>query len=186
MQAKSIIYLIVVIVLILVAGIGWFGLPNSEKGEEVPLRPSTSLRVNEGQALDLAFTNYNGETVRLSDIEGPLVINTWAAWCPFCVKELADFVAVQKELGHGASDRVVFIAINRAESRETAKEFTDGLGISNDLVFLLDPEDSFYRAIGGFAMPETIFVKADGTIHLHKRGPMPVEEIRQRVNELGQ
>lgn len=178
MQSKLLIYLVILVAVILAAG-GWWIFRGGED-KEVPLRSATQSF--EGHALDLAFQNYNGDTVRLSDFETPLVINAWAVWCPFCVKELPDFAAVQQEFGN----RVAIIAVDRAESREVAKEFTDGLGISNDLVFLLDPSDSFYRAIGGFSMPETLFVKADGTIHFHKRGPMTREEIRQRTQELVQ
>lgn len=173
--------IVIVIAIVIVAGASWLGLQKDSVGTEqegIEAPPASSEL-----APDVALTDYDGKAVRLSDFSGKaLVVNAWAAWCPFCVKELNDFVAVQKEFG----DRVVIIAIDRAESRDTAKQFTDGLGISNDLVFLLDPDDSFYTAIGGFAMPETIFVKADGIIHFHKRGPMPVEEIRQRVNELVQ
>jgi len=56
--------------------------------------------------------------------------------------------------------------------------------VSDKLIFLLDPKDTFYKSIGGFAMPETLFVNSDGTINFHKRGPMRAEEIRQRVSEL--
>jgi len=130
---------------------------------------------------DFALSNYNGQTVSLNDFAGkPLVINSWAAWCPFCVKELKDFGTVQRELG----DKVVFIAVDRAESLETAKNFTDENGVTDELVFLLDPEDSFYQAIGGFSMPETIFVDSAGTIVDHKRGPMEIGEIRERAQRI--
>lgn len=128
----------------------------------------------------LSLKDYNGNTVTLSDFAGkPLVVNSWAVWCPFCKKELSEFVAVQKEVG----DSVVFIAIDRAESLKTAKQFTDEIGITDEMVFLLDRSDSFYRSIGGFSMPETIFVDIDGNIKIHKRGPMNEEEIRKKVSE---
>lgn len=181
MQAKLIIPFVGLVVILLAAGVWWFGL---QKSNVVSERAGIeSPAVSGEQVPDVSLTDYEGKTIRLADFSGkPLVVNSWAVWCPFCVKELADFATVQKEF----SDRVVIIAIDRAESRDVAKEFTDGLGISNDLVFLLDPDDSFYQSIGGFSMPETIFVKADGTTHFHKRGPMPVEEIRQRIQALVQ
>jgi len=108
------------------------------------------------------------------------VINTWAAWCPFCVKELPAFSALQKAF----SEEVVVIAIDRVESLNTAKSYTDDLGITDDLVFLLDRSDSFYKFIRGFSMPETIFVDKDGVIQDHKRGPMDLEEMKQRVEKI--
>jgi len=122
----------------------------------------------------LSFKDYDGNAVSLADFRGkPLVVNGWAVWCPFCVKELGDFAIAQKEFG----DKVTIIAIDRAESLETAKKFTDDLGVTDDLVFWLDSDDSFYRSIGGFSMPETIFIDSDGNKKFHKRGPMDAEEI---------
>ncbi|MBI2004627.1 TlpA family protein disulfide reductase [Patescibacteria group bacterium] len=130
---------------------------------------------------NLALKDYNGKTVTLADFSGkPLVINAWAAWCPFCRKELPDFVTAQKEFG----DKVVIIAINRQESLAVAKGYTDMQGTSNDLIFLLDQGDSFYQAISGFSMPETIFVDRNGAIAEHKRGPMDINEIRQKIQKL--
>lgn len=104
---------------------------------------------------DFVLENYEGSIVKRTDFAGkPLVINSWAAWCPFCRKELADFAVIQKEFG----DKTVIIAIDRAETKEVAKKYTDELGVTADMIFLLDPSDSFYQSIGGFSMPETIFV----------------------------
>ncbi|MCI0597831.1 TlpA family protein disulfide reductase [Candidatus Parcubacteria bacterium] len=126
-----------------------------------------------------SFIDYEGNTVSLEAYRGkPLVINSWAAWCPFCRQELADFAALQKEF----SD-IVVIAIDRAEPLETAQGYTDTLGISEDLVLLLDPDDDFYKNIGGFSMPETIFVTGDGTIAFHKRGFLSLDEMRTAVIE---
>jgi len=130
---------------------------------------------------DLTFQDYDGNDVSLRNLQGkPLIVNSWAVWCPFCVKELSDFVEVQKEFG----DEIIIIAVDRAESLEVAKSFTDDLGVTDDLIFLLDSDDTFYRDINGFSMPETIFVDKDGIIQDHKRGPMDANEIRERLQSI--
>jgi|TARA_Y100000031_G_scaffold101393_2_gene111201 thiol-disulfide isomerase/thioredoxin len=142
---------------------------------------STSDKQGIDTLLNLSFTDYTGNTVNLADFKGtPLVINSWAVWCPFCLQELPDFAEVQKEFG----EQITVIVINRAESLEKVENYTDDLGITDDLVFLLDPSDSFYRAISGFSMPETIFVDSQGIIQEHKRGFMIIDEIRQKINNL--
>lgn len=177
MQTKTILSVVAVVAVILVAGV-WFGVQKNTNRQESGVNESSGERIS-----DISLKDYEGNDVRLADFSGkPLVVNSWAVWCPFCVKELADFASVQKEFG----DRVVIIAIDRVEARDVAKEFTDGIGVTDDLTFLLDPNDSFYQSIGGFSMPETLFVKADGIIHFHKRGPMTIEEIHQRTQELVQ
>ena len=111
----------------------------------------TTLKSQRQVKDDLTFVDYDGNTVALADFSGkPLVINSWASWCPFCVKELPDFVLLQKKF-----PEMVVIAVDRRESLNTAKSYTDDIGITDDLVFLLDNSDSFYRSIGGFTMPET-------------------------------
>lgn len=155
----------------MVAIIGWLAI--SRTGQS----PNTSLT----KAPDFHLQDYNGKTINLSDFAGKsMVINSWAAWCPFCVKELTDFAVAQKEFG----DKVVIIAIDRAESLAVAKGFTDEQGTTGKLILLLDPSDSFYQSIGGFSMPETIFVDKNGNIVEHKRGPMDVNEIRQKIQKL--
>ncbi|MEX0649780.1 MAG: TlpA disulfide reductase family protein [Candidatus Andersenbacteria bacterium] len=172
MQSKTTLSIAAAVVTI-VAGAVWLSAQNMSQ-EEVN-EPSSA------QLPSVSLTDYEGNEVNVADFFGkPIVVNSWAVWCPFCVKELPDFVTVQKEF----ENQVTFIAIDRAEPRDVAKEFTDGLGITDDLVFLLDPRDSFYQAIGGFSMPETLFVNTDGEVVFHKRGPMPLEEIRQRTQAL--
>ena len=131
-------------------------------------------------APDFSLEDYEGNIVNLADFAGKnIIVNSWAVWCPFCVEELKDFANLEHEFG----DDIVIIAIDRAESLEKQKRYTDDLGVTDDLVFLLDPKDSFYRSIGGFSMPETIFVDGEGNIVFHKRGPMKFEEMKAKVQQ---
>jgi len=128
-----------------------------------------------------ALPDYTGKERASSEFQEKIqVINLWSTWCPFCVDELPDFAALHEEF----EDEIVVIAINRGESRNDAKEFTDQIGIGNRITLLLDANESYYRAIGGFAMPETLFVRSDGTIHLHKRGPLSLSEMRTVINQM--
>lgn len=172
---------LVVIGIIIVAAVGWFVLFRTGKNQAPSPTSQATPNVEEGKAPDFHLQDYNGKTISLADFAGkPIVINSWASWCPFCRQELPDFATVQKELG----DKVIIIAIDRQESLATAKSYTDAQGTSNSLIFLLNPNDSFYKSIGGFSMPETIFVDKSGNIVDHKRGPMDVNEIRQRIKKI--
>ena len=170
-------FIIIGIIILAIAGGGILlltqgGTPGEQQG---------TTSTGDGRQLpDLTFTDYEGNSVALADFAGkPLVVNAWAAWCPFCVKELPDFALLQKEF-----PEIVVIAIDRQESLNTAKSYTDDLGITEDLVFLLDRKDSFYRSIGGFSMPETIFVDKEGVIQNHKRGIMSLDEMKRQVEKI--
>lgn len=167
--------LAIIIGILILGGIGWLVISNGSAPEE----PKKATQAE--KAPDFALQDYDGKTARLSDFAGkPLVINSWAAWCPFCKKELPDFVSAQKEFG----DNVIIIAIDRAESLRVAKGYTDKQGTTNNLIFLLDPSDSFYKSIGGFSMPETIFVDKSGNVIIHKRGPMDLKEIKEKIQQI--
>jgi len=171
---KKFTFYIITILIIFVVGTIVYTNYGFKKSQSVDLS-----RVDDHQkAPSVSLLDYKGNTVNSSDYFGkPMVINSWAAWCPFCRKELVDFAALQNEF----KDEVVVIAIDRAESLETAKKYSDKLGVSESFIFLLDPGDSFYRSIGGFSMPETIFVDSEGNVRLHKRGPMELNEMREKT-----
>lgn len=166
--------LIVGVIALFLVGGGIFLLSRGNASEP------KSQGTQQDAVFQLSFTDYGGNKVSLAALLGkPLVVNSWAVWCPFCVKELKEFVSLQKE-----HPEITVIAIDRAESLQTAKPYTDDLGLSEDLVFWLDPSDSFYRTIGGFSMPETLFVDKDGVVQDHKRGPMDVQEMRERLQKI--
>ena len=179
---KTYLYTIIGAAIVIVV---WAAISRTGQSPNVPSTNNTTTSTKSDALLDkapeFALQDYAGKTVRLADFTGkPMVINSWAAWCPFCRKELVDFVAAQKEFG----DKVVIIAVDRAETRDIAKKYTDELGVTGDMLFLLDPSDNFYQSIAGFSMPETIFVDSNGNIVFHKRGPMDISEIRERIKQL--
>lgn len=127
------------------------------------------------------YTDTAGNPVSLDVYRGDvLVLNAWASWCPFCIKELPDFGTLATEY----KDReVTVIAINRAEPPGTARAFIDHVGNPEDLVFLLDPSDSFYASIGGFSMPETQVYNRAGELVAHRRGFLTIEQMRELVED---
>lgn len=175
---------IITIIIIAIIGAGTFLVLNNNSAEETDTQPKdTSQRKdNEYDKIpDLSFGDYEGNTFNLSDLKGkPHVVNSWAVWCPFCRAELEDFAQLQEEFG----DEITVVAIDRQESLEKAKGFTDEIGVTNRMTFLLDSKDAFYKRIGGFSMPETLFADAEGNIIIHKRGPMDLEEMRQKINSV--
>lgn len=155
-------------VLILAAGLVWFLWLNQERDD--------SQADQKEMFWDVAFKDYAGREVKLSSFEGrPVIVSAWASWCYFCAGQMSRFSALQTEM----ENRAVFVLINRAESLEKAKQFSERAGTSGDTVLLLDHEDAFYKAIGGFAMPETIFLNKAGVMLHHRRGLINTETIKR-------
>lgn len=130
---------------------------------------------------ELVLKDYDGNDVRLSQFKREiLVVHAWATWCTYCADELKNLATLKNKYG----DRIEIIAPNRAESVYVAKPFTDGLGLGNSIRFLLDPDDAFYKSIGGYAMPETLFINDRGEVFFQQRGPMNTAEAEQKISEL--
>lgn len=133
-------------------------------------------------APDFELTDYDGNIVRLSDFRGKnaVFVNFWASWCPFCVDELPLMARMQEEFG----DSYVTIAIDRGESIETAKKFTDSLNVSDSFLFVMNSSDKLYSKYGGFSMPYSVFIDKDGIIKKIKRGPLQEDELRGNINSI--
>lgn len=121
------------------------------------------------------YTTLDGAPIDLEDLKGkPIIINSWATWMPFSKDELPLLIALNEEYG----DQIEIIAMNRMENVLTVRSYLGTYGIPESIKFLLDPADSFYRAVGGYAMPETLFYREDGTLLVHKRGTLTEDELR--------
>lgn len=122
-----------------------------------------------------------GNAVTLQSFEGkPLVVNVWASWSPFSNNELNLLSKLSSEYG----DKITMLAINRMEDSSRVQAYLESIGIPPGIVFLIDTTDNFYKTVGGFAMPETIFYDSFGNIKTHKRGVLTEEEVRAEIEYL--
>lgn len=130
---------------------------------------------------ELVLKDYEGHDVRLSQFKREiLVVHAWATWCTYCAEEIKNLATLKTKYG----DRIEILAPNRAESVYIAKPFTDALGVGNNITFLLDPDDAYYKSIQGYAMPETLFINERGEVFYHQRGPMNIAEVETKISEL--
>jgi len=183
--------LIAAIAVILVLGVGGFlvfrgsGQDSTTSGDSqtTESRPAeVSGSFTKGQeAPDVSFTDFDGNTHNLSDFTGQaVVLDYWADWCPFCRAEMPELQAAQDKYG----DDLVMVGVHRTdtESKEVGQRFADKIGITYLLV--VDPDDSLYRAAGGFGMPVAVFIDKDGVVTEIKSGPKTKEEIEEKVGKL--
>lgn len=126
----------------------------------------------------------DGEAVDVRDFEGQhLLINAWAAWCPFCLAEMPDLQAVSDQHDDVT---VLFVHRTRTEDFSAAESFladfaAEGTPITDPI--LLDEDDSFYATFFGVGMPVTLFVDKNGVIQFKKVGPMDAQEINDKIED---
>ncbi|MDX6712523.1 MAG: cytochrome c-type biosis protein [Blastocatellia bacterium] len=109
---------------------------------------------------DATLKDLKGETVKLSDLRGHVVVlNFWATWCVPCRAEIPELNAMQKEMeSRGLS--VVGVSFDA-----TAKEITEfQKDIKQDYTLLLADENLKSTLGVGASFPTTIIVDRDGKI----------------------
>lgn len=137
------------------------------KGQKAPI---FVLETFDGQSLDLA-TAYGTKAV---------VLDFWAAWCPFCVAEMPELQKAQRQYG----DDLLMIGVHRTDTEavSTGQRFAQERGVTYPLV--KDSDGSLYRASGGLGMPVAVFIDKDGIVREVKSGPKTAEEIGEKVGAL--
>jgi thiol-disulfide isomerase/thioredoxin len=129
----------------------------------------------------LVLSDYNGNPVHLYDYRRQVLIAyAWASWCPYCGSEIEGLAQLKAKYG----DNVQIVAINRAEPLSVARAFTNGLTDTTGVVFLLDSNDAFFKDIGGYAMPEMVFIDSSGNIIYHQRGPIQMSDVETEIEKL--
>lgn len=126
------------------------------------------------------LVDYAGKKVRFAEFKGkPLVVCFWATWSPYAKDELNYVAQLKKEYG----DAVHIVAVNRAEPLRDAKSLTDGMSLEG-VVLLLDADDLLFKDLGGYAMPELVFINPRSEQVVHQRGPMTLEETRDAIKKI--
>jgi len=83
-------------------------------------------------AKDFVFKDMQGKEQRLSDFRGKWVlVNFWATWCPPCLEEIPDLVALHE--AHKGKD-IVVIGVALDSSKESVTEFVARKQISYPIV----------------------------------------------------
>jgi DsbE subfamily thiol:disulfide oxidoreductase len=142
---------------------------------EIPTAPETGA-----YAPNFNLESTSGNVVQLSDYQGKVVLlNFWAVWCPPCIQEMPLLQRVHETYG----DRLVVLAVNAGDTRETAVNFLESNGLSFEA--LLDSEnkvDSQYRVRG---LPTTFFIDSQGIIQFMHVGALQEGQIEEYLVDMG-
>ena len=174
-QSKVTIITIAIMVGILIIGVITILLLNNqqEKRQLAASEAAGALAANKDTGAQ--YTDFAGNPANLEQYLGRvLIVTSWASWSPFSSTELqllADATAPY------ADDDVVLIAINRAEAQSLAESYLQTIGVDEEVKLIVDSTDNYYKKIGGYTMPETVFYDRQGNIIAHERGSLTKDEV---------
>lgn len=134
-----------------------------------------------GELPDKEFVTMKGESVKLSDYRGEiLMVNFWATWCGPCRKEIPELVKLKEKYGDQGFE-IIGVALDE-EGFEVVEPFLQQFGINYTIVA---DDYSYGNELGGIYMvPTTYLVNKDGKIAFRKIGEITVENIESKITEL--
>ena len=125
--------------------------------------PRVIRRASDGApeaAPDFALETFAGETLRLSDLRGKVVVlNFWASWCPPCRWEMPFFETISQEYKERG---VIFLGVAISDTMEDASDFADSVGVTYPLA--LDAAGETARDYEVLGLPTTFLIDKDGAI----------------------
>lgn len=131
-----------------------------------------------GPAPNFTLKNLKGETVKLSDYKGKVVmINFWASWCPPCRQEMPLLEQMSKDLSAAG---FILLGVNIDEELSDATDFLKTSPVTFPI--LLDPTAKVADLYKNEAMPSSYFVDRNGNLaYLHKGYKKGEEEDYRKV-----
>ncbi|MBE3068020.1 MAG: TlpA family protein disulfide reductase [Chloroflexi bacterium] len=162
------ITVVVAVVLALLELLAW-GLIKSGKGP-----------VDSGVAPNFTLTDFNGQTVTLSDLRGKVVIiNFWASWCPPCREEAAYLEQTWRKY---KDQGVVFIGVDYVDTEKEALAYIAEF----DITYLNGPDigTRIAQAYNIKGVPETYYVDRKGTLRGVHIGPLTSPILDEKIDEL--
>ncbi len=147
----------------------------------VALAEQQKTQPTAGPAPDFEFTTFEGETMRLSDLRGSVVVlNFWASWCAPCRYEAPALQSAWESYQN--RDDVVFLGVAYADNGPKSIEYMEEFGIT----FLNAPDlgtriSDQYNIQG---VPETFIIDQDGNVAEFIYAGVTEQQLRTSVDRL--
>ncbi len=109
----------------------------------------------------------------------PMIINFWASWCFPCREEMPVLEATWQEY----RNEIMFVGVNTQETnKKDAQALLDEFSLSYPNG--TDPKSRINIDYGLFGLPETFFIRADGTLSYRHSGAVTQEIMDEQIQAL--
>jgi len=172
---------LVFIIAIILAGAGGFTLKKNLKQPAIQTQnnPAIGLQRPEFAAVDL-----NGQFRNIKEWDGKLIfLNFWATWCPPCLKEIPEFIELQKTYGDQGF-QIIGIAI---DDEEAVREYVKEVGMNYPALVVQDEGVMLAKRYGNGigVLPYTVIINRGGEISHTIRGELSKIRAKELMEERG-
>lgn len=161
----------VLLIMVIIAATLVFGLALVRQRQPAP---------TSGPAPDFTVTTYDGETIRLADLRGQVVVlNFWASWCVPCRIEAPELETVWREYRERG---VVFLGVAYVDAEPKSLAFIDEFRLTYP-----NAPDTGTRVSDAYhirGVPETFVIDRDGNIVQFYYARVSADTLRQALNRL--
>ena len=166
-----------------VAGVTWVAVRGDDADTASSASPGSASEpgvatVGE-QAPDFELTTLDGDTVRLADFRGtPVVLNFWASWCNPCRAEFP----LLRETKARADGEFAVVGVDTGDIRSDGRQFARDQRSNWPNGF--DVDGSVARSYGVIGLPQTFFIRSDGTIAARVPAELSEDTIREQLAKI--
>lgn len=167
----------------IIAGSGGYALQNylNQKHWQEQLQENPALGI---QRPEFAAPDLDGQLRNIKEWDGKLILlNFWATWCPPCLKEIPDFIELQKTYGD-QDFQIIGIAI---DDEEAVREYVKVVGMNYPTMAVQDEGIGLARRFGNAAgvLPYTVIINRDGEISHTITGELSKLRAKELMEEHG-
>jgi cytochrome c biogenesis protein CcmG/thiol:disulfide interchange protein DsbE len=153
---------------------------NAARRAHCPAMVTGSGGLPEQVAPDFTLPALDGRCVTLSALRGrPVVVNFWASWCNPCREE---FPLLRDALRARDRSGLEIVGVTYRDIEDDARRFAEERGA--DWTLLVDDDGAVAAAYGVNRIPQTLFVRRDGTVLSRFYGPLSRAELRAELDRL--
>ncbi|MCK4674487.1 MAG: TlpA family protein disulfide reductase [Gammaproteobacteria bacterium] len=170
---------LIFIVAIIVAGGSGFALHKYINKQQMQNNPAIGSHRPEFSAMDST-----GQLRNIKEWDGKLIfVNFWATWCPPCLKEIPDFIELQKDYGN-QDFQIIGIAL---DNEAAVLKYANETGLNYPTMVVEDEGIALAKRYGNEmgALPYTAVINRNGEISDTITGELSKKRAKELLKKHG-